>query len=201
MSISNKDISSCYHLRHSSFIIAVSVKIQKKTSSLIWRRKELSFASDCSKMLTLAPSISAVREWMSTFWPITFRHLRALCSVAQTDNSCLYKDVQISSHVTSGHIMFELFTMLIISVTPEIHCNLSGNATRPVSVSGWWSVCEIFTSPQMLVLHSGHFPLLQDFCFRGRGMCRQFSSPIGWPERLTQVTFRRLKPFPQETEH
>lgn len=32
-------------------------------------------------------------------------------------------------------------------------------------------------------------------------MCRQFSSAIGWSERLTQVTLRCLKPFPQEAEH
>lgn len=58
-----------------------------------------------------------------------------------------------------------------------------------------------FTSPQMLVFHLGHFPPLQDFSLRGRGKCRQFSSAVGWPERLTQVTLRRLKPFPQEAGH
>lgn len=77
----------------------------------------------------------------------------------------------------------------------------SGNAIRTVSMSGMMECVWNLTSPQILVLHLGHFPLLQDFSFRGRGRCKQFSSAVGWPERLTQVTLRRLKPFPHEVEH
>lgn len=91
----------------------------------------------------------------------------------------------------------------LLCITP-LHVNTLKTFWKCHKSCPYVSVMECvwnFTSPQMLVFHLGHFPPLQDFSLRGRGKCRQFSSAVGWPERLTQVTLRRLKPFPQEAGH